>query len=82
MSGSPVVVSHSGIWNPAGKWTKDSIIGTTENLLGVYSGRMSNSIAEVAEGVSDIGIVWKMSAVQEVVDDSVPGSALSDILRR
>ena len=39
MSGSPVVVAHSGIWHPEGKMTLDSVIGTVENLLGVYVGR-------------------------------------------
>ena len=80
MSGSLVLVAHSGIWMPTGKWTGDSIIGTVVNLLGVYSGRMSNAIAEASEGISDIGIVWKMAAVEEIVEDGVTGSMLSDIL--
>ena len=81
MSGSPVVVSHSGIWMPSGEITDDSIIGTVQNLLGVYSGRMGTQHTKVTEGYSDIGIVWKIAAVQEIVEDGVPGSTLSDILR-
>ena len=82
MSGSPVVVSHSGLWTPPGKTTKDSIIGTVENLLGVYSGRMSSPITAPTEGISDIGIVWKIQTVEDIVDNGVRGSELGDILQK
>ena len=76
MSGSPVVVSHSGVWNPHGKLQDDSVIGTVENLLGVYAGRMN--LRGYNEPTSDIGIVWKMPAVQQIVDDGVHGATLTD----
>ena len=81
MSGSPVVVSHSGIWMPEGKMTDDAVIGTVENLLGVYSGRMTNPMYAASGGSSsDIGVVWKMRTVQQVVEDGVRGSTLTDVL--
>ena len=81
MSGSPVVVSHSGIWMPEGKMTDDAVIGTVENLLGVYSGRMTNPMYAASGGPSsDIGVVWKMRTVQQVVEDGVRGSTLTDVL--
>ena len=80
MSGSPVVVSHSGLWNPEGKFAGNSIIGTVDNLLGVYSGRMTNRMCEINKVTSDIGVVWKMQAVQQVVERGVPGLRLADLL--
>ena len=79
MSGSPVVVAHSGIWMPDGRMTSDSAIGTVENLLGVYSDRLSVSARVVSEGVSDIGIVGKLRTVEEVVDQGVPGTTLDEM---
>ena len=79
MSGSPVVATHSGIWMPTGKVSDDSVIGTVENLLGVYSARLTSPIRAVQEGVSDIGLVWKMTVVDEVVDRGVRGSTLSEV---
>ena len=42
MSGSPVIVRHSGIWNPSGKIADDSIMGTIFNIIGIYSGRIED----------------------------------------
>ena len=80
MSGSPVVVSHSGIWMPDGKMTDDSVIGTVENLLGVYSGRLSVPARAAGEGVSEIGVVWKLRAIDEIVDQGVPGTTLDEMM--
>ena len=80
MSGSPVVVAHSGIWMPEGNMTDDSVIGTVENLLGVYSGRLSVPARAVSEGVSDIGVVWKLRGIDEIVDQGVPGTSLDEII--
>ena len=80
MSGSPVVVSHSGIWMPEGKMTGDSVIGTVENLLGVYSGRLSVPAWLEPQGVSEIGVVWKSRTIDEVVDQGVPGTTVDKML--
>lgn len=85
MSGSPVIVSHSGIWNPGGGvMGPDSCIGTMEKFLGVYSGRLYDSdIPDHLKGddkkVSDIGVVWKESVVREVALKGVPGTTITEI---
>ena len=76
MSGSPVIVSHNGIWNPEGKLTADTIIGTSIRFLGVYSGRLMGSNNDE---ISDIGIVWKESALREITEYGVTGSTVEDI---
>ena len=80
MSGSPVVVSRSGIWMPEGKMTGDSVIGTVENLFGVYSGRLSVPGWLESDGVSEIGVVWKSRTIDEVVDQGVPGTTVDKMI--
>ena len=80
MSGSPVVVSHSGIWMPEGEITGDSVIGTVESLLGIYSGRLGVRAWLETEGVSEIGVVWKLRTIDEVVDQGVPGTTVDDTI--
>ena len=80
MSGSPVVVTHSGVWMPEGKLTANSKIGTVQNLLGVYSGRLSVPARAEGEGVSEIGVVWKLRTIDEVVDQGVPGTTLGEMM--
>lgn len=80
MPGSPVVVSHSGIGMPAGKMTGDSVIGTAESLLGIYSGRLSVRAWLEPEGVSEIEVVWKLRTIDEVVDQGVPGTRVDDTI--
>ena len=41
--------------------------GPVVNLLGVYSGRISEE--------SDLGTVWKVSAIREILESGVPGRA-------
>jgi hypothetical protein len=82
MSGSPVICSHSGIWAPGG-FSNSSILGTVENFAGVYSGRLiANELDEDkkdADRVSEIGIVWKKKALDEIIDSGVAGSKLSEL---
>ena len=80
MSGSPVVVSHSGIWMPEGMMTGDSVFGTVENLLGVYSGRLSVPVWREPEEVSEIGVVWKLRTIDEVVDHGVQGTTVDKMI--
>lgn len=42
MSGSPGVLRHSGVHMPSGEFTDDTVFGTVENLLGIYSGRIGD----------------------------------------
>jgi hypothetical protein len=80
MSGSPVLVEHSGVWNPNGKMADDSIFGTIINFIGVYSGRLiSQDGISIEDEVSEIGIVWKKDALEAIVNSGVSGTTLADI---
>ncbi|MDR9811897.1 trypsin-like peptidase domain-containing protein [Rhizobium hidalgonense] len=68
MSGSPVIIRHSGIHAPGGTFDDNAVIGTVENFLGVYSGR----IGDDAFGVQ-LGRVWKARVVDEILDGGVVG---------
>jgi trypsin-like peptidase len=66
-SGSPVLIYRSG-----GAMTMDDgstvvTTGTQERFLGIYSGRIHED--------SDLGIVWKASAVGEIVDSVIGATA-------
>ena len=76
MSGSPVIVSHSGIWMPEGRMTNDSIIGTVVSFLGVYSGRLTYNDNEE---ISEIGIVWKASVLKDILEDGVSGTSVEEM---
>ena len=76
MSGSPVIASHSGVWMPEGQMTDDSIIGTITSFLGVYSGRLTDN---ENEDISEIGVVWKESALKEITEGGVPGFRVEDM---
>lgn len=78
MSGSPVIVSRSGIWNPPGTsgLTDQTNIGTVENFLGVYGGRLNDpSSCEVSE----IGVVWRADALTEIIERGAPGTTLDQL---
>ena len=81
MSGSPVLISHNGLWKPDGKDTEpgDTIIGTVRSFLGVYSGRLISRQPDQYEGVAEIGVVWKRSALEAVVNEGRPGTKLSEM---
>jgi len=83
MSGSPVICSHSGIWSRNGKLENDSIIGTVQNFAGVYSGRLrpkeTGENDDRLDQVTEIGVIWKKSVVEEIVRHGVAGTMLSEI---
>ena len=59
-SGSPVIAFRSMGFNlHAADWY-NLITGPTEKFMGIYSGRINKD--------SDLGIVWKVSAIKELVD--------------
>ena len=80
MSGSPVMVSHSGLWNPPGGsgFGAQSVIGTVENFLGVYGGRLEDS---KSTEVSDIGVVWRAEALTEILERGGAGTTLDQLLK-
>jgi len=82
MSGAPVIVSHRGIWNPDGKFSGNSVIGTVNNFLGIYSGRLyDQNIQDSPEReISEIGIVWEKELLGPITSNGVPGTGLNDII--
>lgn len=84
MSGSPVLVSHSGIWNPSGekKIAGDSVIGTVTNFIGDYSGRLTaKELGNKSDGeTTELGIVWRKDALERIVNEGRRGSLLSELL--
>lgn len=66
-SGSPVILYVSGGMAAMADGSSAAFAGPVVNLLGVYSGRIN------AE--SDIGLVWKVDAVREILDAQKPGHA-------
>ena len=62
MSGSPVIARHSGIHTKGGQISADTIIGTAQSFLGIYSGRTDDDELGV-----QIGRVWKATVVGEVI---------------
>jgi hypothetical protein len=69
MSGSPVIAVRRGFATPQNaKDIGDSIFGTAETFLGVYSGRVGN------DGLgAQLGVVWKASVIDEIIDGDVLG---------
>lgn len=65
-SGSPVIAYHAGGAVPMSDGGTAIFGGPVEQFLGVYSGRINEQ--------SDLGFVWKASAVREIVEGGVPGS--------
>ena len=66
-SGSPVVV-YKGL-SETGRMSNGSIVfgtGIMSRLLGTYSGRINPE--------SDLGRVWKISAIKEILEHGVPGN--------
>jgi hypothetical protein len=69
MSGAPVVAVRRGLTQPRGTTGFDKqIFGTVETFLGVYSGRVGDD-----QLGAQLGIVWKASAVDEIVRRGVRG---------
>lgn len=75
MSGSPVIVRHDGIFMPNGPTLKgDETIGTVENFLGIYSGRLGDDPLGV-----QLGRVWKAKVVDEIMAAQLPGLHPHDV---
>lgn len=65
-SGSPVIIYESGGAVPLASGGTAIFGGPVEQFLGVYSGRINDE--------SDLGFVWKASAVREIIDSGVAGT--------
>ncbi|MEP9388214.1 trypsin-like peptidase domain-containing protein [Mesorhizobium sp. KR9-304] len=81
MSGAPVLASRHGIWVPNGKFDDSTVIGTVTNFAGVYSGRLEAKHADAAanDAISELGIVWKQSALDRIIEAGVPGTKISEL---
>jgi hypothetical protein len=65
-SGSPVIGYHAGGAVPMQDGSTAIFGGPVERFLGVYSGRISDQ--------SDLGFVWKASAVREIIENGTRGT--------
>lgn len=61
MSGSPAIMRHSGLFAPD-SMDGNSLIGTVENFLGIYSGRIGDDPMGV-----QLGRIWKGHVIDEVI---------------
>jgi hypothetical protein len=66
-SGSPVIAYSGGGGTPMADGSMAIFSGPVLNLLGVYSGRINEQ--------SDLGKVWKVQAVREIIAGQRPGTA-------
>lgn len=67
LSGSPVIARGSGIHNPGGgpDICDETVMGTFDNFVGIYAGRMSN------QGIgSQLGRVWKSAVISEILENA------------
>ncbi len=72
MSGSPVYAQEVGMIVPENAASMDDWqFGKSERFIGVYSGR----IGAEDEFKVQIGIVWKMSAIEEILENKIIGKS-------
>lgn len=65
MSGSPVIYRRTGIHGAEmGKLTDKTIIGTVQDFIGIYSGRVTGE----TEFDVQLGIVWKAKVIEEIIN--------------
>jgi hypothetical protein len=69
MSGSPVYLRKSGSIQFEGSNSKTLASDPVTEFMGIYSGRLKRA----AEGILDIGIVWKTSLLEEMIATPVLG---------
>ena len=64
MSGSPVIATKNGYWLPEGETDPGkAVIGEGRRFIGLYSGRVGDD-----EFQAQLGIVWKESAILEIMN--------------
>lgn len=76
-----MLVSRSGVWAPNGILDDSTVFGTVTNFVGVYSGRLETNMANSAaqDAISELGIVWKKAALDQIVDGGARGTKLSEL---
>lgn len=74
MSGSPVLMRHHGLFNPDDD-LKTAGIGTSENFLGIYSGRLGDDELGV-----QLGRIWKAEVIDEILAARRPGTHPNDVV--
>jgi hypothetical protein len=68
MSGSPVIFKRDGIHGAEdGKLKSDTVIGTIQDFVGIYSGRIPGE----TEFEAQLGIVWKKIVIDEIIDGNI-----------
>jgi len=71
MSGAPVIFRRDGIHGLInGVLNDDTIFGEIQNFVGVYSGRYTGDTQYDAQ----LGIVWKKTVIDEIIDGKVVDS--------
>jgi len=74
MSGSPVIARHSGIHMNGLELADDTIFGTVQTFLGIYSGRTDDDELGV-----QIGRVWKSPVIEQIIQQGSRGRDPVDI---
>lgn len=78
MSGAPVIAQHNGLFTPkAGYLTSDSVIGTVQKFVAVYSGRVGDD----ALGFQ-LGTAWRAEVIEEILAAKLRGCHPVDFPRR
>ena len=79
MSGSPVYAQEVGYWAPEGVMDKkDWYIGKGRRFVGVYSGR----IGAEDEFKAQLGIVWKASCIDAILEKKIRGKSSFSFFER
>ncbi len=77
MSGAPVYVKQTGCWLSEEKdrlGNFQSVLGEGRRFIGVYSGRVGDDCFQ-----AQLGIVWKPSTIEEVIQSSTIGKSSFDL---
>jgi hypothetical protein len=78
MSGAPVIAQHNGLFTPkAGHLTSDSVIGSVQKFVAVYSGRVGDD----ALGFQ-LGTACRAEVIEEILAAKLPGRHPVDFPRR
>ena len=69
MSGSPVIIRHSGFLGFGSVMTGEEVIGTVERFVAIYSGRIGDD-----ELGGQLGRAWQASVLNDVLTLATPGA--------
>ncbi len=84
LSGGPVIAVTRNLWSPTGDLSsRDTDLNGARNFIGVYSGRLTSGmnadgtpVTTPSELPSNLGVVWKRSALDEIIVARRPGAPL------